>query len=152
MSDEQNYESDFGFENYEDFDFGISSVNQEEYDAAKEDVTSAVGLTTANLENKIDELMTVLKGEISQHDNGPKLDELIAMQTELKDSLNTTALQDQAIEKVNGKLKEIERLVMPLLFNLMKNPENPYIKWPNRKPIIEKQVHKIMAITRNEQS
>lgn len=149
MSDDQNYESDFGFENYEDFDFGISSVNQEEYNAAKEDVTSAVGVTTANLENKIDELMTVLKGEISQHDHEPKLNEILALQNELKGSLNTTAIQEQAVEKVNNKLKEIERLIMPLLFNLMKNPENQYIKWPGRKPIIEKQIQKIMAITRN---
>tara|TARA_Y100000590_G_scaffold93807_2_gene106316 strand:+ start:4538 stop:4990 length:453 start_codon:yes stop_codon:yes gene_type:complete len=148
MAKSTDYESDFGFENYEDFDFGISSVSQEEYESAKEDVTTAVGASTANLENKIDDLMNVLKGEISQHDHEPKLDEIIAMQKEMKENLDTTALQEQAVEKVNGKLKEVERLIMPLMFNLMKNPENQYIKWPGRKPVIEKQIKKILEVTR----
>ena len=34
MAKSNDYESDFGFENYEDFDFGISSVSQEEYESA----------------------------------------------------------------------------------------------------------------------
>ena len=148
MAKSNDYESDFGFENYEDFDFGISSVSQEEYESAKEDVTTAVGASTANLENKIDDLMNVLKGEISQHDHEPKLDEIIAMQKEMKENLDTTALQEQAVEKVNGKLKEVERLIMPLMFNLMKNPENQYIKWPGRKPVIEKHIKKILEVTR----
>ena len=92
--------------------------------------------------------MNVLKGEISQHDHEPKLDEIIAMQKEMKENLDTTALQEQAVEKVNGKLKEVERLIMPLMFNLMKNPENQYIKWPGRKPVIEKQIKKILEVTR----
>jgi hypothetical protein len=37
---------------------------------------------------------------------------------------------------------------VPLLYNLMKNPEKDYIKWPNRKPIIESQIQKILEITR----
>ena len=70
------------------------------------------------------------------------------MQKEMKENLDTTALQEQAVEKVNGKLKEVERLIMPLMFNLMKNPENQYIKWPGRKPVIEKQIKKILEVTR----
>jgi len=37
---------------------------------------------------------------------------------------------------------------MPLLANLLKNPDKDYIKWPNRKPIIEAQIAKILEITR----
>ena len=36
----------------------------------------------------------------------------------------------------------------PLLHNLMKNPENEYIKWPGRTDIIQSQINKIVAITR----
>lgn len=46
------------------------------------------------------------------------------------------------------KLLALEKLIMPLLVNLMKNPEKEYIHWPNRVPAIEKQVEKILAITR----
>jgi hypothetical protein len=31
---------------------------------------------------------------------------------------------------------------------LMKNPEKEYIHWPNRVPLIEKQIERILAITR----
>jgi hypothetical protein len=53
------------------------------------------------------------------------------------------------VEKdVNDKLKKVEALIMPLLANLLKNPDKDFIKWPNRKPIIEAQISKILAITR----
>lgn len=55
------------------------------------------------------------------------------------------------IEKdVVAKLKAVEVLILPLLVNLMKNPEKETIKWPNRAPIIEKQIEKILAITRGK--
>jgi hypothetical protein len=54
------------------------------------------------------------------------------------------------IEKdVKAKLTSLEKLILPLLVNLMKNPEKDTIKWPGRAPIIEKQIEKILAITRS---
>ena len=54
------------------------------------------------------------------------------------------------IEKdVKDKLVSVEKLILPLLVNLMKNPEKDTIKWPGRAPIIEKQIEKILAITRS---
>lgn len=47
------------------------------------------------------------------------------------------------------KLQQLERLILPLLYNLMKNPEKPYIKWENRIPVIQRQIDKITAITRS---
>ena len=47
-------------------------------------------------------------------------------------------------------LLKVEKMVMPLLYNLMKNPEDVYIKWPNRKEIIDKQIKKIVTITRGK--
>jgi hypothetical protein len=52
------------------------------------------------------------------------------------------------IEDVDGRLREVEELIMPLLMNLMKNPEKEYILWPNRQTQIQKQIDKILAITR----
>jgi len=59
--------------------------------------------------------------------------------TEVASSAQTTSQQ---------KLQAVEKLVLPLLVNLMKNPEKEYIHWPNRVPLIEKQIEKILAITR----
>ena len=53
-------------------------------------------------------------------------------------------------EEVDGKLKEVESLIVPLLINFIKpeSLEKKYIYWPNRKPIIERQIKKIMEVTR----
>jgi len=54
------------------------------------------------------------------------------------------------IEKdVREKLKKVESMVMPLLTNLLKDADTKeYIKWPNRKVIIESFIEKFLAITR----
>lgn len=52
-------------------------------------------------------------------------------------------------DKYQGKLKEVESLILPLLYNLMKNPEKTYIKWENRAEVIQKQIDRITAITRS---
>jgi hypothetical protein len=51
-------------------------------------------------------------------------------------------------EETRLTLHKLEQLIMPLLVNLMKNPDKDYIHWPNRTPMIEKQIDKILAITR----
>ena len=50
-------------------------------------------------------------------------------------------------ENVKARFKEIERIVLPFLYNLSKSDE-PYIHWPNRGPIIKAQMEKIMKLTR----
>ena len=45
-------------------------------------------------------------------------------------------------------LKELEQLIMPLLVNLMKNPEKEYIYWPNRTAKIQEQIDKVLTLTR----
>lgn len=49
---------------------------------------------------------------------------------------------------VVAKLKQVEDLILPLLYNLQKNPDKDYIHWPNRTAIIDKQVEKIKSVTR----
>ena len=45
------------------------------------------------------------------------------------------------------KAKEVSALIMPLLKNLMKNPGQDMIKWPNRTPKIQEIIDKIKSIT-----
>lgn len=65
-----------------------------------------------------------------------KVDTLLTSQTTLLE------------EKYKAKLKEVEGLILPLLYNLMKNPEKAYIKWEGRDVIIKKQIERITAVTR----
>lgn len=51
-------------------------------------------------------------------------------------------------QDVASKLKQVENLILPLLYNLQKNPEKDYILWPGRVSIIDKQIEKIKAVTR----
>jgi len=53
------------------------------------------------------------------------------------------------VDEYKQKLQSVEKLIIPLLVNLMKNPDVDTIKWPGRAPIIEKQIDKILAITRS---
>lgn len=81
-------------------------------------------------------------------------DQLIALQTKIDSLLDAQekSLQGAYIiameEKHKAQLKEVEGLILPLLYNLMKNPEKPIINWPNRETVIKKQIEKITAITR----
>lgn len=64
-------------------------------------------------------------------------------------NLDTDEYKALITKDTKEKLKQIEGLIMPLLVNLMKNPDKDYIHWPNRAPLIQKQIDKIIAITRS---
>ena len=60
-----------------------------------------------------------------------------------KDTVNKE-IQDA---DVSARFKEIEKTILPFLYNLSKTNE-PYIHWPNRGPIINAQMDKILILTR----
>ena len=47
------------------------------------------------------------------------------------------------------RLAEIERLLLPLLNNLTKDPEKVMIKWPNRVEVVQKYRDKLLKLTRD---
>tara|TARA_B100000959_G_scaffold281864_1_gene346984 strand:- start:121 stop:438 length:318 start_codon:yes stop_codon:yes gene_type:complete len=51
-------------------------------------------------------------------------------------------------EDYEKRMKALEKSIIPLLVNLAKNPDREYILWPNRKDKIEKQIDKIIGLTR----
>lgn len=59
-----------------------------------------------------------------------------------------TAVQAE-VDQTKTKLLQVEALILPLLNNLLKNPEKEYIHWPNRQAVIKKQIERITAITRS---
>lgn len=58
------------------------------------------------------------------------------------------AEKDETVEEFKARLKHVEKIIMPFLTNLLKTQAQPYIHWPNRGPIIEKQIQKILTLTR----
>jgi len=58
------------------------------------------------------------------------------------------AEKDETVEEYKLRLQQVEKIIMPFLTNLLKTAEQPVIKWPNRKPILESQIQKILNLTR----
>ena len=120
---------EFNFDDYDDnFDFGFNTVDEAEVTEYETEIKSRVadqgGAIPSGLEEKIDMLIELRQGDETQLD----------------------ILQ----KKHKEELLKIEKMIMPLLYNLRKNPEDVYIKWPNRKEIIDKQIKKIVTITRGQ--
>ena len=51
------------------------------------------------------------------------------------------------ITDLKKRLEAIRVIYMPLLQNLAKNADQPIIKWPNRAPILQKQMDKLTSLT-----
>ena len=58
-----------------------------------------------------------------------------------------TITEEVTNEVYESRFKEIEKVILPFLYNLSKSDE-PYIHWPNRGPIIKAQIDKILKLTR----
>ena len=121
----------------------ISNLIQTLGDKEDTSLFDETGEKISRLEGKVDK---ILEMESSQAVNalteqGSSIRAVIDEVEERKGELN---------EKFMGKLKELETLVIPMLKGLMKNAEKEYIYWPDRTPILEKQIEKVYSITRPE--
>jgi hypothetical protein len=58
------------------------------------------------------------------------------------------AEKDETVEEYKARLQQVEKIILPFLSNLLKTADKPYINWPNRKPILEAQIQKILSLTR----
>jgi hypothetical protein len=72
-----------------------------------------------------------------------------SMMNEIMEIVNEkeTITKELASEDTIKRFKEIEKVILPFLYNLSKSDE-PYIHWPNRGPIIKAQIDKILKLTR----
>ena len=111
----------------EEFDFGFTAVDEVPSEPAPQQ-PAAPSIDSDEIMDKLQQL----EAKILSADNSGMINEHRAL-----------------IESdVATKLRDVEDLVLPLLFNLQKNPEKEYIHWPNRTAIIDKQIEKIKAVTR----
>ena len=58
-----------------------------------------------------------------------------------------TISKEVANADVEKRFKDLEKVILPFLYNLSKS-EEPYIHWPNRGPIIKAQIEKVLKLTR----
>jgi hypothetical protein len=117
-------------------DFGFSAIDEME-------VKQVVDET--NMETKvIKETVSASSESISRLES--KIDMMLELYNQEKFGLESKRVQLE--DSVKSRLTELEKLIMPLLVNLMKNTDKEYIYWPNRKEKIQEQIDKILALTR----
>jgi len=118
-------------------DFGFSAVDE----------STLTRLTDPNtLEDTIAVKETVAQSSESLQRVEEKLDTMLSLYNQGK--LGLDAERQNMTADVKKNLKELEQLIMPLLVNLMKNPEKEYIYWPNRTAKIQEQIDKVLLLTR----
>lgn len=123
----------------EEFDFGFTAVDEEELGLAatpptppapsvSPDAMAAITAQIADLRSAVVAMKPATSAQVVN---------------EVEERANATR------EECKEKLQAVERLILPLLTNLMKNPEKPYIKWEGRAEKIAEQINKITAVTRS---
>jgi len=118
-------------------DFGFSAIDESE-------VNRTVDPST--LEETIIVRETITQSSESLQRVEDKLDQMLELYNDGK--LGLEADRDKMETEVKVNLKTLEQLIMPLLVNLMKNPEKEYIYWPNRTAKIQEQIDKVLTLTR----
>ncbi|MDP7367172.1 MAG: hypothetical protein QGH83_07915 [Candidatus Pacebacteria bacterium] len=121
----------------------ISSLIQTLGDKEDTSLFDETGEKITRLETKVDKILAMESSQVASalEEQGSSIRAVIDEVEERKGELN---------EKFSGKLKELESLVIPMLKGLMKNADKEYIYWPDRTPILEKQIEKVYSITRPE--
>jgi len=56
---------------------------------------------------------------------------------------------DETALHYQKKLEDLESLIIPFLEKLRDTGDKEYIFWPNRKPILDKQIERIKSLTRD---
>lgn len=117
-------------------DFGFSAVDETE-------VTQTVDPNTLET-TVIKEVVSTSSEAVARVEQ--KLDTILQLYND--DRLGIEMERQRLEEQTSGKLMELEKMMVPLLVNLMKNPDKEYIYWPNRKDKIQDQINRILQITR----
>ena len=131
----ENLEFMQGFDDL-NYDYGFTAVSADEVDKTEQQgqKIEQVSQNSIVIDNKINQLI-----------------EIVSQVLNLQQLKTHDEVQNKLIEledKVKDKMSSVENLILPLLVNLYKTADEPYIHWPNRKPIVKEQIDKLLAITR----
>jgi hypothetical protein len=64
---------------------------------------------------------------------------------EITDPIDSS--KDEEINDLKSRLNALQKMFLPFLQHLAKDPSKPMIRWPNRKEVIDSQIDKLMKIT-----
>jgi hypothetical protein len=131
----ENLEFMQGFDDL-NYDYGFTAVSADEVDKTEQQgqKIEQVSQNSIVIDNKINQLI-----------------EIVSQVLNLQQLKTHDEVQNKLIEledKVKDKMSSVENLILPLLVNLYKTADEPYIHWPNRKTIVKEQIDKLLAITR----
>jgi hypothetical protein len=110
-------------EEYMDFDYGFTGVSEDDYRKKQ----SEADLKVSEIERTANQKLRDANLEKNKIE----------------------AAKDRLESNYKDKLYEVEKVVMPLLVNLLKTSDKEYIYWPKRKDQIEKQIDKVLSLTRD---
>ena len=129
MSDIPDYMRGFDL----DEDWGITPVSDVPKTEEKPSIDPKV-IENSNLE------LAKVKEDVS---------DIKSMMNEIMQVVSEKETQTKEItnDEINQRFKDLEKIILPFLYNLSKSDE-PYIHWPNRGPIIKAQIEKILKLTR----
>jgi archaellum component FlaC len=122
-----------------DFDFGFNAVDEMPQSNVQIDTqplaqdVEGINDNVIRIEQKVDALVTAMNSLSTKMMNLDDEFDVIKSSTE---------------QEVRGKLTEVEKLMMPLLVNLLKTADKDYIHWPNRQDKIQAQIDKLLSLTR----
>ena len=121
---------------FDNFDFGFTAVSADEVDKTEQQgqKIEEVSQSSIAIDNKINQLI-----------------ESVGRVLTLQQEKNSEEIKNKMIEledQVALKMSSVEKLILPLLVNLYKTADEPYIHWPNRQKIVKDQIDKLLAITR----
>ena len=124
-----------------DYDFGFNAVEEMPQSTVQIDTqpiaedVEGINDNVLRIEQKVDALVSAMNGLNTK---------LMNLDDEF-DVVKSTTEAD-----VRSRLIDVEKLIMPLLVNLLKSADKDYILWPNRKDKIQAQIDNLLQMTRGE--
>ena len=120
----------------ESFDWGFTALSADEVEQGKQQ-SEAINRVVEGSDN--------LQQQLSGLD--AKLEQVLVIANQkYEDRLQEKSLEMDSANQ--NKFERLEKMIIPLLQNLAKSSDEPYIYWPKRKEIIDQQIERILKLTR----
>ena len=117
------------------------------------DLTEDYGFTPVNKKpTEVQEKVVVAENSETNMELAKVKSDVSSIKSMMNEVMQIVAEKETITKEVNAadtqkRFKDIEKVILPFLYNLSKSDE-PYIHWPNRGPIIKAQIEKVLKLTR----
>ena len=117
------------------------------------DLTEDYGFTPVNKKpTEVQEKVVVAENSETNMELAKVMSDVSSIKSMMNEVMQIVAGKETITKEVNDadtqkRFKDIEKVILPFLYNLSKSDE-PYIHWPNRGPIIKAQIEKVLKLTR----